>query len=180
MYARLPGFHLSTGGREASEALGKALRSAPLAALCSSPLERAVETAEALARPRGLTVVRDDRLLEWSFWARWQGLPWSRVRERDPQLLEVYGRDPAAASPEHPLEAAGRAVLAWAEETEGRFAEGSVIGVTHEAPLLAALMLGSGRDLSGYHSLNLPHLGAVRLRPGPAEVVDLLQWARAC
>jgi hypothetical protein len=29
--------------------------------------------------------------------------------------------------------------------------------------------------MSGYHSVSLPHLAAVRLLPGPPEVLDLVQ-----
>jgi hypothetical protein len=37
----------------------------------------------------------------------------SRIRERDPELLDAYARDPASAVPEASLEEAGRNVLAW-------------------------------------------------------------------
>ena len=179
VYARLPGFHLSERGRGDAVALAGILGSARVAAVYSSPLERAVETAGALAAPHGLEVLEDDRLLEWSFWVRWQGLAWSRIRERDPDLLTAYANDPVNASPDDPLEASGRRVLEWAEEADGRF-DGLVIGVSHEAPLIASLLLGQGRGLDSYHAYNLPHLGAVRLRPGPAEVVDLPTWASTC
>jgi broad specificity phosphatase PhoE len=179
VYARLAGFHLSERGRDEAAVLAGILGSAPVSAVYSSPLERAVETARALAEPHGLEVLADDRLLEWSFWVRWQGLAWSRIRERDPDLLTAYANDPASACPEDPLEAAGRRVLDWADEVDARF-DGLVIGVSHEAPLIAALLLGQGRGLDSYHAHNLSHLEAVRLRPGPAEVVDLATWARTC
>lgn len=183
VYARLPGFHLSEEGLAATRSLAASLGSTKLSAVYASPLERAAETAAILASPHGLEVRTDDRLLEWSFWVRWQGLPWSRVRERDPDLLRTYGEDPELASPEDPLRNAGERILEWAAEAEARHPQGLVIGVTHEAPLLAALLIGSGRQISDYHSFNLPHLGCVRLRPGPAEVVevaDLVRWARTC
>jgi broad specificity phosphatase PhoE len=180
VYARLPGFHLSEHGRSVALDLADALATAPLAAAHASPLDRAMETAAILAAPHGLAVQPDERLLEWSFWVRWQGLPWSRIRERDPDLLRVYAEDPAKASPEDTLEDAGRRVLSWADDAERRTPEGLVIGVTHEAPLIAAMLLGAGRNLGEYHSANLPHLAAVRLLPGPPEPVDLVQWAGTC
>jgi len=180
VYARLQGFHLSERGRDEAAGLGRELSSAPVTAVYSSPLERAAETAAALARPHGVEVVMDDRLLEWSFWVRWQGLPWSRIRERDPDLLEAYANDPSAAATGQPLEEAGRDVLAWAGDAERRHPDGLVIGVSHEAPLAAALLIGRAGTLGGYHGLNLPHLGTVRLRPGPPEIVDLVAWVRSC
>jgi broad specificity phosphatase PhoE len=180
VYARLPGFGLSEQGRSDATDLANALATAPLTAIHASPLDRAMETAAILAAPHGLPVHPDERLLEWSFWVRWQGLPWSQIRERDPDLLRAYADDPAAASPEDTLEDAGRRVLAWASDAEAATPDGMVIGVTHEAPLIAAMLLGSGRGLGEYHSANLPHLASVRLLPGPAEKVDLVQWARTC
>jgi len=181
VYARLPGFHLSEPGRAEAEQLSRDLSSIGVASVQASPLERAVETARILAEPHGLDVVLDERLLEWSFWSHWEGLPWTRIRERDPELLEGYASGPASAWPKDPLEAAGGRVLAWAADAERAFPKGLVLGVTHEAPLLAASLLGSGRSLATYHATNLPHLGTVRLRPGPAAIVDLPEWAaRSC
>ncbi len=181
VYARLPGFHLSEAGRTEAEQLSRELSAIPVASIQASPLDRAMETAEILAGPQGLDVVVDDRLLEWSFWSHWEGLRWTGIRERDPELLEGYASDPASAWPRDPLAAAGERALSWATDAEHAFPEGLVLGVTHEAPLLAAYLMGSGRGLATYHSANLPHLGTVRLRPGPAEIVDLSAWAaRAC
>jgi broad specificity phosphatase PhoE len=179
-YGRLPGFHLSKEGRASADALSAALAGAPVRAVYASPLDRAKETAAILATPHGLAVQQDERLNAWSFWVHWQGTPWNKIRERDPELLEAYARDPASAVPEASLEMAGDDVLGWARDAEARHPEELVLGVSHEAPLLAALLLGQGQDLSDYHSYNLAHLACVRLRPGPPELVDLAEWARSC
>lgn len=181
VYARLPGFPLAPEGREDAGQLARALAGAPISAVHASPLERAVETAEIVAGPHGLAVRTDERLLEWSFWSHWEGMAWASIRDRDPELLDQYGTDPERAWPQDPLSAAGRRVLEWADEAEPAEENGGIVlGVTHEAPLIAALMLGRGQDLSAYRSTNVPHLGAVRLRPGPPERVDLQAWALSC
>lgn len=181
VYARLPGFPLAPEGREEAGRLAHALAGVPITAVHASPLERAVETAGILAAPHGLPVHADERLLEWSFWGHWEGMPWASIRDRDPQLLDQYGTDPEQACPEDPLSAAGRRVLDWAADVEPDEEDGGIVlGVTHEAPLIAALMLGRGQDLSAYRSTNIPHLGAVRLMPGPPERVDLQAWAVSC
>jgi broad specificity phosphatase PhoE len=179
VYARLPGFHLSEQGRQHAMDVASTLAGPALAAIYASPLERAVETAGILAEPHGLEVAVDDRLAEWAFWVRWQGLPWDRIRERDPDLLDAYAADPASPALDEPLEAAAGRVLAWARDAEARHPDGFVLGVSHEAPLAAALLLGSGTGLASFHATHLPHLGAVRLRPGPAELVDVASW-RSC
>ena len=177
VYASLPGFHLAEGGRAEAEALSRTLATSPVRAVYASPLDRAQETAEILARPHGLGVRTESRLVEWSFWSNWQGMPWDRIRERDAERLDAYARDPTAACPEDPLAAVGERILAWAAEADREHPDGLVLGVSHEAPMLAALLVGSGRGAAGFHSTNLPHLGTVRLVPRPIEVVDLIAWA---
>jgi broad specificity phosphatase PhoE len=180
VYARLPGFHLSDPGRAHATDTAASLGNVAVAAVYASPLERAVETAAILAEPHGLSVAVDDRLVEWAFWVRWQGMSWGRIRERDPELLDLYAADPDSARLEEPLRTVGERVMEWAREAEAAHRDGLVLGVSHEAPLAAALLLGTGQGMRGFHRTHLPHLGAVRLRPGPSEVVDLAAWARSC
>ena len=47
---RLPDIHLNKRGREQAASLAETLKTARIRAIYSSPLERAVETAEPLAR----------------------------------------------------------------------------------------------------------------------------------
>ena len=180
VYARLPGFHLSDRGRGHAAALAASLADAPLAAIYASPLDRALETASLLAEPHGVHVQVDERLVEWGFWVRWQGLPWSRIRERDPELLEAYADDPGSESLDEPLNEAADRVLAWSRDADAAHQQGLVLGVSHEAPLKAALLLGGGQGLASFHTTHLPHLGSVRLRPGPPEVVEVTRWKARC
>src|SRR5206468_5739217 len=76
LYGRLAGFHLSPAGREHAERVGALLASAPVSAVYASPLERAQETARALAAPHRLDVIADERLVEWVAVESWQGRPW--------------------------------------------------------------------------------------------------------
>ena len=64
IYGRLPGFHLSERGRRQAEAAAEHLADRPISAVWASPLERAQETAAAIATPHGLEIVSDERLLE--------------------------------------------------------------------------------------------------------------------
>lgn len=67
IYGRLPGFHLSEEGREQAKRLGQTLkaRNVKPAAIYSSPLERAMETAQILGQELGVSkVVANDDILE--------------------------------------------------------------------------------------------------------------------
>ena len=61
---RTPGVHLNEKGRQQAAALAAALGKAPLKAIYSSPLERAVETAQPLAAALGLEVQVRPGLIE--------------------------------------------------------------------------------------------------------------------
>jgi broad specificity phosphatase PhoE len=63
----LPGIHLNEKGRAQAEALTRSFASVPVVAVYSSPLERALETAEPVARASGQRIVREDALLEVDF-----------------------------------------------------------------------------------------------------------------
>ena len=68
LYGRLPGYHLSEAGRLMAKAAASFLAGRDVTVLRSSPLDRALETAEPLAAEFGLEAVIDDRLIEsWNY-----------------------------------------------------------------------------------------------------------------
>src|SRR5487761_1259318 len=64
LYGRLPGYHLSANGRMMAAAAADYFDGRPVAAIFSSPLERAQETATPVAERLGLDIVTDERLIE--------------------------------------------------------------------------------------------------------------------
>lgn len=66
------GVHLNEEGRKQVQALGERLRDLPLVAIYSSPLERAMETAQAIAEPHGMQVQQVDGVGEVRY-GEWQG-----------------------------------------------------------------------------------------------------------
>jgi probable phosphoglycerate mutase len=68
---RLPGVHLNDKGREQSLLLAERFKAAPVKAIYSSPLERALETAQPLAERLGLQVAIRPGLLETDY-GEWQ------------------------------------------------------------------------------------------------------------
>lgn len=61
---RMPGVHLNEKGRTQAQAIAERLGSAPIKAVYSSPMERAMETAEPLAKALGLEIVSRPGLIE--------------------------------------------------------------------------------------------------------------------
>lgn len=64
LYGRLPDYHLSELGRKMAQRAAEALQDNDVAVVTASPLERAQETAEPVARSHGLTVGTDPDLIE--------------------------------------------------------------------------------------------------------------------
>lgn len=69
---QMDGIHLNERGREQAQIMGEALKGVPIRAVYSSPLERAMETAEPIARARNLQVVPEPDLRDADV-GRWQG-----------------------------------------------------------------------------------------------------------
>jgi len=64
IYGRLPGYNLSERGERQAKAAGDHLKNAEVGALWASPLERAQETAQAIAEHHSAEIVTDERLIE--------------------------------------------------------------------------------------------------------------------
>jgi len=69
---RLPGIHLNERGRKQAAELAEALKQIPLKAIYSSPLERAVETAEPIVEGRKLEIQLRPELMDNDI-GKWQG-----------------------------------------------------------------------------------------------------------
>jgi len=98
-YAGTSDVPLTDTGVGQAAAAAKRLASAGLAAIVSSPLQRAVRTAEEVAAVTGLPVVTDEGFRETDFGA-WEGLTFAEVRERWPDEMASWLADPAVAPPD--------------------------------------------------------------------------------
>ncbi len=72
-------------GQQQARALGDYLKSETIHAIYSSPLARARETAEAIAKHHSLAVRRDERLMERNL-GKWTGLTGSEADEQYPEI----------------------------------------------------------------------------------------------
>jgi len=90
---RMPGVSLNEKGRSQAKELANALVHAPLKAVYSSPLERAVETAEPLAASHGLSVQVRPALIEVHY-GDWQGRTYKQLNrlKKWQQLLKKPSR----------------------------------------------------------------------------------------
>ncbi len=82
----------STGLRQA-EATARQLTQFPVSALYASPLQRAMKTAESLARPFHLEVKPLENLIDMDF-GNWQGLSMAEAEKGDPSLFRLWEEKP--------------------------------------------------------------------------------------
>jgi len=80
MAGRLPDVHLNERGQQQARELAEALAQAPIKALYSSPMERAMETATPLAEKLGLPIIIRPGLLETNI-GDWAGMELKAARK---------------------------------------------------------------------------------------------------
>jgi broad specificity phosphatase PhoE len=134
---------LNRTGRDQAVELSVALMAEELAAVYSSPLRRALETAEVVAASRGLEPVTVDGLREVDV-GSWSGLTRSEIEQRFPeQYLRWLDYGQGWEDGETYDEMGKRAVaalLGLATAHEGD----RVLAVTHGGPIRAAFALAAG------------------------------------
>jgi broad specificity phosphatase PhoE len=147
---------LNDTGRRQAALIAKALAGEGLAAVYSSPLQRAHETARAIAAACGLEVRTNPGLIEMDI-GEMDGLDFKEVRERWPDVIEAWL---GAGGPEERMPGGERLVdvqrRAW--KTVERLAERhrddeAVCAVTHNFVILSVLTNVLGVELSQFRRL---------------------------
>jgi broad specificity phosphatase PhoE len=167
VYGTLPGFGLSQYGVEQARRVGRYLGPRPVVAIWSSPLERALRTAEEIASRVGVPVRVHPDLTEWDITNRWKGHRWGELPELFPGEYEAYRDHPHELpfADESLAEVADR-VARFARQVDGDHPHGDVVLVSHQDPIQAGRLRLLGAPLSTL-SDDRPSPGAViTLRPG--------------
>lgn len=167
VYADLPGFHLSERGRRQAAWAGRHLSDRPVAALYTSPLDRAVETARSIGAHHGLAPEAVAGLTEWGLMGRWRGLRWPDLDIRRPGELEMYLTSPLTMdfTPETVQELADRvgdAVTLLARRHPGE----EIVIVSHQDPIQVTRLALTNRPLGKLHQAKPRHCEIISLAPG--------------
>ncbi len=151
---RIAGVHLNANGRRQAAQLAQALAQVPMQAIYSSPLERAMETAEPLARARNLSIRTCEAVNELDF-GEWAGKPW---HELDPlpewrRFNSLRSLAPAAGG-ELMLEAQARIVHEM-ECMRRRHPDQHVAIVSHADIIKAAVAHAAGIPLDLFQRIEI-------------------------
>jgi broad specificity phosphatase PhoE len=146
---------LSAEGRAQTDALAAQLADLDVTEVLCSPVLRAVETAEAIARGHGLEVARDPRLTDFAAGA------WEGMRHEEIAATEQYRRFIAnPLSEEIPggerlVDARDRMIASIGQALMDNELGANVVVVSHAGPLRILLAHHLGMDLATYHRLRL-------------------------
>jgi broad specificity phosphatase PhoE len=155
------------GERQATQ-LASALAPLPIAAVLSSPLQRARATAAALAAPHQLTVQIAPELRESDFGA-WEGLSRAEVLARgteDAQLLHAWEQDAKLSPPGgESFAAMQQRVYAYIEQIATLYAGQTLALVSHVGPI--KVLLAS--------ALEVPISASFRIFLDPATI-SVIDW----
>ncbi|MQA84889.1 MAG: histidine phosphatase family protein [Streptosporangiales bacterium] len=155
IYGRLPGFGLTADGLLMAKAAARALADRDIVVVRSSPLERAVQTAEAVAAALGLEVGVDDRLIEPT--NHFEGLTfgvgdgavrrpnhWKHLRN---PFLPSWGEPYREVAARMLVAVAAARDAARAAAPEGGGPGGEAVCVSHQLPIWVTRRAVEGRKL---------------------------------
>lgn len=163
LYGRLPGYPLSIRGLEEARSAARVLRSQALAALFSSPLLRARQTAaEIIKFHPSLEVQINPHINEVA--SPYEGRPSADV---DALNGDIYSG--ANASYEQPRDVLQR-LLSFGAQIRRRFANQHVVAVTHGDVIVFALLWARGRALTPANKIRLAETGLAPGYPATASI----------
>jgi ribonuclease H / adenosylcobalamin/alpha-ribazole phosphatase len=159
---RAPGIALNEEGRAQAERVGAALAAAPLAAIHSSPMQRARETAAAMAAHHGVPVAVHAGLDEVDVGA-WTGLSFADL-EADPHWRGFNERRSSTTPPGGEAFADVQARAVAAVQELARAHAGSTIALVSHADVIRSIIV---------HVLGMPADNLLRFDVAPASVSTL-------
>jgi broad specificity phosphatase PhoE len=130
-------------GRTQANGLAATLADVELAAVYSSPLRRALQTAEAVAASRGLEPVLVDALREVDV-GSWQGLTRAELEARFPNQFARWLDYGQGWEDGESYDELGRRVVSALLELAATHTGARILAVTHGGPIRAAFAFAAG------------------------------------
>ncbi len=153
---------LNDHGRAQAQELAALVKPRGVAAVYSSHLSRARESAEIVARELGLEVTVDERLAE-SRRGDWEGRLLDEIEREEPELWAAWRRGGAEfrfPGGESLAEHADRVAAALTDVRAGAL---PALCVCHGGTIRCAFALASPRGLDSFHELDVPNAQPLEL-----------------
>ncbi len=157
---------LSPTGVQQAEAAAAALASVKLGEVLSSPLQRAVQTAEIIGRDASIEVARDPRLIDFKL-GKWTGMSYGEIAAneeyqqflRQPEAMTIPGGES--------LEEIKRRSVAAVEQALSDSPSGDAVAIVTHAGVIRVLLA---------HYMGSPPANYHRIRVGPGSI-SILSFA---
>lgn len=164
------------GRRQAAAAATRLARRDDIAAIVTSPLHRAQQTAQAVATAAGKSTVDVDGLIETDFGA-WEGRTFAEAAERDPEVHRAWLADPSVPPPGgESFDQVTARVAKVRDELVAAHPGQTVVVVSHVTPIKTLLRLGldAGPSVLFRLHLDLASLSIVEFYPDGHSSVRLV------
>jgi broad specificity phosphatase PhoE len=162
---------LNANGIKQAELLAQYLADEKIAAVYSSPMKRAVKTAEIIARPQRINVMSAPGLLDFDY-GQWQGLSHHAVKEKFPALYAQWSADPQPVKIPggESLDDVRKRGLALIDEIISRY-DGMVALVSHRVVCKVLVCALLGLDNSHFWNIRLDTCGITTFEYGKNRFV---------
>ncbi|UEA58620.1 histidine phosphatase family protein [Gordonia otitidis] len=161
------------GERQALGAASRIAAETGVAAVVSSPLERARQTAQAVVDRIGGEVTVEPGFIETDF-GGWEGLTFSEAAARDPEIHARWLGDPDVPAPDgESFTQVAQRVIAAKDQLLHRYPGQTVIVVSHVTPIKTLLQhaLTVGPELLFHLHLDLASVSVTEFYPDGGSVV---------
>jgi len=169
---------LNEKGIRQAAALEFALAEEKIAAIYSSPLQRALDTATRVAAPHGLEVAVEERLIEMDI-GELEGLTFPEIGKAHPDLYQNWGgpdgptyRMPGSNETLTDVQARARLAL---EQMLARHPDETVVAVTHNFVILTTLAWLLTIELAEFRRMrhSVAAISSVEMGAGRVQVITL-------
>jgi broad specificity phosphatase PhoE len=176
---RLPGIGLSPAGIDQVKTQAETLHFKDFAAVVSSPLQRAFDTAKILLEVTGIdaTIVPDESFAEWDI-PQWNRLTLSEIEERFPVEYQLLARAPdklSMSGAETLFDVQTRA-LKGIQLLQHTYSDEPVLVVTHAA-VIAVIVCGLlDMPLSSYRRIPISNASLTLIEIAQQPLLQLFNW----
>jgi broad specificity phosphatase PhoE len=143
IYGRLPGFYLCSRGLYQAEKLHEYFENANISAIITSPLERAMQTAEIIS-DNNIPIIIEKDILEADY-RKWEGI---RADKRDSKDVLLYIENPDKAHLGETLAQIEKRMRRAIESAINNYKGKKIVMVSHADPIIVARLSYEGRLLT--------------------------------
>jgi broad specificity phosphatase PhoE len=171
---RMTGVHLNETGRRQAERLAERFTGIAVESLYSSPVERAVETAQAIAQSLKLTIQIAEAVSEIDY-GEWTGKSFDELSlDSRWQSFNVFRSGAQIPGGENILQVQRRFV-GWMENVRRDHAEGRIVVVSHQDPIKGVVTYYAGIHIDMFSRFDISNASVtvIRVNDRDASLITL-------